>query len=70
MILYTFHDPSAPHGERAFTSERAARAERAKRFRRRDRPELFRVDIGVPTHQRICEVFTGAGHVELMEDIG
>jgi hypothetical protein len=68
MIIYTYDDDTAPHGARAFTSLRAARAQRARDFDRSARPEILKVDIGKPTHARICQLFTGEGYAELIED--
>lgn len=68
MIIYTYDDDTAPHGARAFTSLKKAKTRRAQDFERKDRPEILKIDIGEPTHQRICDVFTGEGYAELMED--
>lgn len=70
MIVYAYYDDDAPHGRRAFTSERKAKQRRAKDFTRAIRPELYRYHIKEPiTAQVVCALITGSDFTTLIEDI-
>ena len=70
MIVYGYYDEGPPSGFRAFTSERKARSQRALDYDRPERPELFRIDVGKVTHEKVCALLTGEHFAEEMEDIG
>lgn len=69
MVVYTFSHPEAPHGQLAFPSLRKARTARAKLYRRKDRPEIMRVDVGGITLDKVCALLSGKGYAVLMEDV-
>lgn len=69
MIVYMYYDPSTPHGKRAFSSFRAACSDRASRFRRSERPEIYKVDLGKITMAKVCRILSGDGYAESMKDI-
>lgn len=69
MLLYAYFDDSAPSGIRAFTAFKKATSARAQQFKRPDRPEILKIDIGNLTHQRAADLLTGENYALEMEDI-
>ena len=69
MILHGYFDDTAASGLRAFTSNKKARTARAAQFKRGDYPEMFKIDIGVLTHQKAADLLTGTNFAEHWEDV-
>lgn len=69
MILYVYEHPGMPHGERAFTSLRAAKKQRAQDFTRPHRPEILQVDIGKLDAKKACALLTGRDYAISKRDI-